>query len=170
MVRPPPWRTPLPPPAADRVLRAVDPRLRVARPNDGRALAALLREWARDEWETEPRDMHANIAAWLADPAPGFALLGERQGRPAGLALVQRTFAPPEFVVQLVLDDLYVARSARRQGIGRALVAGLVAIAPLVSARHISLTVRRDNAAARALYDAAGWHRTGDLLYERYLD
>ena len=33
----PPWRAPLDPDAADRALRALDPRLRVARPGDGRA-------------------------------------------------------------------------------------------------------------------------------------
>ena len=166
----PPWRVPLDPDAADQRLGQVDPRIRVARPADAPALTRLLREWARVEWAREPPDMERHITAWLADPAPGFALLSTNGDQPTGLALVQRTFAPPEFVVQLVLDDLYVARSARRQGLGRALVDGVVALAPLLSARHISLVVRRDNPGARALYSGAGWESTDDVLYEIYLD
>lgn len=166
----PPWRRPVDAEDADRRLRDVDPGLRIARPGDARALVSLLREWSRDEWAEEPPGLAGHMAAWLADPAPGFALLCARRGRPAGLALIQRTFAPPEFVVQLVLDDLYVARSARRQGVGRALVDGLVSLAPLLAARHVSLVVRRDNPGARALYEAAGWDSTDDVLYERYLD
>lgn len=166
----PPWRAPLDPQLADRTLAAVDPRLRVAQPGDAPALTALLREWARDEWAEEPPGLRRHLTAWLADPAPGFALVAAHRGRPAGLALIQRTFAPPEFIVQLVLDDLYVARAARRTGLGRALVNGLVAVAPLVSARHVSLAVRRDNPGAQALYAACGWEPTDDVLYERYID
>jgi GNAT superfamily N-acetyltransferase len=166
----PPWRVPLDADAADLALGRLDGRLRVARPGDARALTGLLREWARDEWAEEPRDLARNMGAWLADPAPGFALLATHRGQPAGLTLVQRTFAPPEFVVQLVLDDLYVAKAARRHGLGRVLVDGVVALAPLLGAKHVSLTVRRDNPGARALYEAAGWESTDDVLYEVYLD
>lgn len=170
MPAPPPWRAPLDADAADAALSAIDPRLRVARPGDARALTGLLREWARDEWAEEPPHLLRHMTAWLADPTPGFGLVAEHRGRPGGLALVQRTFAPPEFIVQLVLDDLYVARSARRSGLGRALVDGLVAVAPLLAVRHVSLTVRADNPGARALYAACGWASTDDLLYERYID
>lgn len=166
----PPWRAPLDPDTADAALAIVDPRLRIARPADAHGLTGLLREWARDEWTEEPPDLDRHMADWLADPSPGFALLAEHGGLPGGLALIQRTFAPPEFVVQLVLDDLYVARAARRQGLGSAIVRGLRAVAPLVQARHLSLTVRRDNPGARALYRACGWEPTDDLLYERYID
>lgn len=165
MAAPPPWRRPLDRAAADRALAQVDPRLRMAAPGDARAVVGLLREWARHGWDAEPAGMADNLVSWLADPHPGFALVACLRGRVAAVAIVQRAFAPPEGVVQLVLDDLYVARSSRRMGMGRALVRGLLAVAPLLDARHVSLTVRRDNHAARALYAACGLAPSSDLFY-----
>jgi GNAT superfamily N-acetyltransferase len=95
--------------------------------------------------------------------------------------------APPGGVVQLryrwgiwragfdcLLEDLYVAEEARRHGLGRALLEGAIARARVRGCRRMELDTNEDNAAARALYEAAGFvnDRFGgrDLYYRLLLD
>ena len=59
------------------------------------------------------------------------------------------------------LLTLAVEPSARRQGLGRALVDEFDAVARLRGAARGFLEVASDNAAAQALYAGAGWERTG---------
>ena len=71
------------------------------------------------------------------------------------------------FVMVRVLADeaeiltLAVAPEARRRGLGRALVGAAVAAAETAGARAVFLEVAEDNAAALALYEAAGFERAG---------
>jgi ribosomal protein S18 acetylase RimI-like enzyme len=73
-------------------------------------------------------------------------------GAPAGAALLDRDGA------DLRIVDLGVVASARRRGIGRAL---LTAVLERAGGRDVVLTVARDNAPARALYAAAGFAEEG---------
>lgn len=71
------------------------------------------------------------------------------------------------YVVALVVGpeaeiaDLAVAPEARRQGIGRALLAGTLAELKAVAVRTVYLEVRESNRAARTLYDAYGFEPVG---------
>lgn len=56
-----------------------------------------------------------------------------------------------------VLNDLYVAAGARRGGVARRLLDAAARFARDDGAARIVLETARDNAAARALYRAAGW-------------
>jgi len=62
---------------------------------------------------------------------------------------------------ELELLNVAVHPSARRQGIGRTLVAHLAAEARELGASRILLEVRRGNAGARALYTALGFVESG---------
>jgi ribosomal-protein-alanine N-acetyltransferase len=69
-------------------------------------------------------------------------------------------------LVWLVVDELHLLNVAtradrRRLGIGRGLVAALVAFARQSGARHVLLEVRRSNAPAIALYRGAGFEEVG---------
>lgn len=57
----------------------------------------------------------------------------------------------------------------RRHGLGRALLGAFEAAARSQGARRAFLEVRRDNAAARGLYEARGW-RTATLRRRYYAD
>ena len=78
--------------------------------------------------------------------------------------------ATPEvlgYVVALVIGpeaeiaDLAVAPEARRQGIGRALLAGALATLRAAAVRTVYLEVRESNRAARMLYQAYGFESVG---------
>jgi ribosomal-protein-alanine N-acetyltransferase len=57
------------------------------------------------------------------------------------------------------IQTLAVAESARRHGLGRTLVTGLIAEAAARGAREVFLEVRADNPGARALYDSLGFEQ-----------
>jgi GNAT superfamily N-acetyltransferase len=95
--------------------------------------------------------------------------------------------APPSGVVQLryrwgiwragfdcLIEDLYVAEDARGHGLGRALVDGAIARARERGCRRMELDTNENNAAARALYEGAGFvndpHGGRDLYYRLHLD
>jgi len=78
--------------------------------------------------------------------------------------------ATPEvrgYVVALVVGpeaeiaDLAVAPEARRQGIGRALLSGVLAELRAAAVRMVYLEVRESNRAARTLYESYGFESVG---------
>ena len=64
-----------------------------------------------------------------------------------------------------ILNDLFVDPDARRGGVGRSLLAAAARFARDDGAAGISLETGRDNAAARALYRAAGWNEDETQWY-----
>ena len=87
----------------------------------------------------------AGVAARGADIL-GYAMIGFRAGSSAGR-----------------LFTLAVHPSAGRQGLGSALLEACEAGARRRGAARVTLEVRSDNAAALALYGAAGYRNTGIL-------
>ena len=65
-----------------------------------------------------------------------------------------------------LLSDLYVAPSARRQGVGEALMNAARAHAEATGACGLQLETARDNLAGQALYDRLGYVR--DEVYYTY--
>lgn len=82
---------------------------------------------------------------------PHVFLLGDAQGFVVGRAVAD----------EAELLTLAVAPGARRRGVGGALVAAFEAEARDRGAAEAFLEVAEDNAAARALYAAAGYRETG---------
>ena len=69
-----------------------------------------------------------------------------------------------------ILNDLYVLPTNRRGGVARALMDAAADFARADGAAGISLETTRDNAPARALYRAAGWHEDATQWYSLRLD
>ncbi|MDQ3510284.1 MAG: GNAT family N-acetyltransferase [Pseudomonadota bacterium] len=84
-------------------------------------------------------------------------LLAERDGTAAGFTQLFPMFSSLHTTRVWVLNDLYVASDARRDGIARALLDAAARFARDDGAARIVLETNRDNTAARALYRAAGW-------------
>lgn len=90
----------------------------------------------------------------LGDTALGLVALDEN-GR--AIAYVGMLIAPDEGQITCVA----VHPSARRQGLGRALIDRLILEAAARGLEQISLEVRVSNEAAIALYERAGFYRAG---------
>lgn len=108
--------------------------------------------WSRAIWESmlTPRDDAAARAVFLAESARDLR----------GFVVVSAAGDAAE------LESIAVAQTARRQGIGRTLLAHATRWAASHGALRIELEVRASNQAARALYQEAGFTEQG--LRRRY--
>ena len=85
---------------------------------------------------------------------------------PIGFAQLYPTFCSVSAAPIFVLYDLYVNASARRGGIGRALMQACVEQARRAGAVRVELATAITNDATQALYEALGWVR--DSEFYRY--
>jgi GNAT superfamily N-acetyltransferase len=97
-------------------------------------------------------------------------LLAERGGEAIGFANLYPLFSSVRTTRLWLLNDLYVADGARRQGVARALLDAAAAFARERGAAGLMLETGRDNAPARALYRAAGWNEDATQWYSLSLE
>jgi ribosomal protein S18 acetylase RimI-like enzyme len=115
------------------------------------AFGAALADWQG------ANDQEARWRARLSIPG-GADFVAVVDGEPAGMASGIPTGDPA--VVELI--SMWVAPSARRRGVGRALIATVAAWGVAGGARRLRLAVAPDNPGAQALYHRAGFVDTGD--------
>ena len=92
-------------------------------------------------------------------------LLARRGGAMLGFAQLYPMFSSVRTAKTWILNDLYVDPAARRGGIARNLLDAAAKYAREDGAAGISLETTQDNAAARALYRAAGWNEDATQWY-----
>jgi len=125
-----------------------EPQVRAAGPERAEVFAALHlqafdRGWSADE-----------LKRVMEGPCT-FTLEAVRQEQPLGFIVVRAVAGEAEILTLAVHPD------ARRQGLGRALVESAAATAQTLGADAFWLEVATDNAAATALYAAAGFQAAG---------
>jgi ribosomal protein S18 acetylase RimI-like enzyme len=86
-------------------------------------------------------------------------------GRPAGFTQLYPMYSSVRTARTWILNDLYVDAAARRKGVARTLLDAAAQFARADGAACISLETTLDNAAARALYRAAGWNEDATQWY-----
>jgi ribosomal protein S18 acetylase RimI-like enzyme len=124
------------------------------------AVARLLCEF-RDWWgnsEPSDEDMLASVRR-IMEGGDGEYLLGAPAagGEPAGVAQIRFRWSVWKSAPDCWLEDLFVRETARREGLGRALVEAAVASARERGSRRIELDVNEENDPALALYAACGF-------------
>jgi ribosomal protein S18 acetylase RimI-like enzyme len=128
-------------------MTAPEPVVSTAHDEDAEAIRELLRG-SSNSFDVDAELQRRYARLWVARDRP--------EERPLGVALAW------EVVDEMHLIDLLVVPSARRRGLGRALVSAVVAYAERGAFRVVLLEVRRDNEAARALYGALGFELSGE--------
>ena len=88
-----------------------------------------------------------------------MVLLAESQGQAVGFTQLYPSFSSVSMARVFVLNDLYVAESARRMGVGEALLNAATDHARQLGAVRLSLTTNVQNLPAQSLYAAMGWER-----------
>jgi ribosomal protein S18 acetylase RimI-like enzyme len=94
-------------------------------------------------------------ARFLADPNDHLLIAYDDAGRPVGFVTGVET-THPDKGTEMFLYELGVDESARRQGIGRALVEALAALARERGCYGMFVLTNDDNVAAMASYRSAG--------------
>lgn len=122
---------------------------RLASPADLDAVLALdalcfHRPWTRADYERE-----------LADPSRCFIYLARRDGAVIAYCAFWRIFD------EIHVNNFAVHPDCRQRGVGRALLAHVLTEADAIGAPQATLEVRASNAAAIALYQAAGFVAAG---------
>jgi GNAT superfamily N-acetyltransferase len=97
-------------------------------------------------------------------------LLAERHGDALGFTHLYPLFSSVRTARVWLLNDLFVADAARRQGVARALLDAAVVFAREQGAAGLMLETGSDNAPARALYRAAGWNEDATQWYSLPLE
>lgn len=92
-------------------------------------------------------------------------LLAEIDGLAHGFTLLYPMFSSVRMARLWILNDLFVAPEARRNGLARALLDAAADFARSDGAAALMLETGRDNAPARALYRAAGWREDESQWY-----
>ena len=105
-----------------------------------------------------------------ASSSAGEATFLLAEGGPDGVAEIRLRPSIMTGALDAYLEELYVALSKRGQGLGRALLEAAMDVARGEGAARIELGTSEDDAAARALYEGAGFptaragRRPGDVL------
>ena len=93
-------------------------------------------------------------------------LAHDEQGAVLGFTQLYPLFSSVRMVRTWLLNDLFVAAPARRQGVAKALLEAAAAHAKKLGAASLSLSTAHDNLPAQALYESLGWRR--DMQYREY--
>ena len=130
-----------------------------AEPAEAATVARLIAEFG--EWWGQnvlpPDEIQASVERIMAGD-DGEYLLGAADDIDAsGVCQLRFRWSVWKSAEDCWLEDLYVRESARRSGLGRALVEAAVERARERGSKRIELDVNEDNAPARALYEACGF-------------
>lgn len=85
------------------------------------------------------------------------------EGEAVGFTQLYATFCSVELIPRLILYDLYVRESVRRQGFAKALMDRANAFARENGFNRLSLETAVDNLPGQALYEREGWERDVDF-------
>lgn len=91
--------------------------------------------------------------------------LVKADGEPVGFTQLYPSFSSVSAQRTWILNDLYVAKSARRSGIAKQLMEAAKQHAIETNAKGISLATAVDNAPAKALYDQLGYKQNDAFDY-----
>lgn len=90
----------------------------------------------------------------------------DEAGEGAGFVQLYPLFSSVRARRLYLLNDLFVAAQARRQGVAAALMHEAAAFARAAGAAGMTLSTAHDNEAAQRLYESLGWRR--DLQFREY--
>jgi len=108
---------------------------------------------------SDPQGAHAFLGARFAHHQSLILLALDATGTGLGFTQLYPLFSSVRMVRSYLLNDLFVAPPARRQGVAAALLREAAAHARALGAASLALSTGRDNAPAQALYESLGWQR-----------
>lgn len=106
------------------------------------------------------------LAERLTRSESQILLAFEPSGAGLGFTQLYPLFSSVRAVRTYLLNDLFVAAAARRQGVAKALLIEAADHARCLGAASLSLSTALDNLPAQALYESVGWQR--DVAFCEY--
>jgi GNAT superfamily N-acetyltransferase len=132
-------------------------------------LLPLMRAYC-DFYEVAPSDAALLVLsrALIADPQrDGIQMVArDGSGRAVGFATIYWTWQTLRAARAAVMNDLFVAESARGTGVAEALIAACADAARAHDAPHLLWQTAKDNHRAQAVYDRVGGRKSEWLDYD----
>jgi ribosomal protein S18 acetylase RimI-like enzyme len=138
-------------------------RVRPAAEGDLDDLVRLFRAYLDFYERPHPADRARGYLAERLEGGDSVVLVAEGQAGLVGFAQCYPTWSSLELSALWVLEDLFVTPSARRSGVGAALLETVVTAAEVASACEVVLETQHANAAAIALYERFGFTRSDEF-------
>lgn len=139
------------------------PGVWLAGPEEAATVSALLiefRDWLKRD-QPDDASLRSSVERLLEEGEAEYLLAATMPGAPAaGVCQLRYRYGIWLSGEDCWLEDLFVRDSARRAGLGAALVEGAVSRAAARGCRRIELDTTSDNAAALALYGRVGFSAT----------
>lgn len=131
-----------------------------AEPHEAESVARLMVEFRNHVGVQWPSDnaFLAGVERLIEQPDTTY-LLGapHEDAPPSGVAQLRFRYGLWWAAEDCLLEDLFVRGDARGNGLGRALLEGVVSVARERGCRRVELDVSEGNAPARALYESFGF-------------
>ena len=132
----------------------------LAGPDEAATVADLLvafRDHMGVDWPSENAFL-ASVERLMEDVNTDFVLGAvDADSPPVGVLQLRFRFSVWKAALDAWIEDVYVAESARRTGVGDALVTRAIERAAERGARRVELDCNEDNAGALALYERHGF-------------
>ena len=126
------------------------------------AMAAETEDLALD-----PQTVHAGVAAVVSDDRRGFYLVARSDGKAVGSLMITYEWSDWRNGNLWWIQSVYVAPSARKQGIFRLLYDNVISLAKQSGdAAGVRLYVEKDNRGAQEVYRKLGMSETAYRVFE----
>jgi ribosomal protein S18 acetylase RimI-like enzyme len=133
--------------------------IRQALLSDLDAVSILFDAYRQFYGQTSDEDAAKTFLRARFEHGQSVVLLAESQGQAVGFTQLYPSFSSVSMARVFVLNDLFVAPTARRLGVGEALLTAAADHARQLGAVRLSLNTDVQNLAAQALYASMGWER-----------
>jgi GNAT superfamily N-acetyltransferase len=131
--------------------------IRAAVAEDAATLVSLVHQFEKEEGKSTARLTVSDVLAQGFGARPRFrALMAERAGQAVGYAMFYPSYDSEYAAKGFYLQDLFVASGARRQGVGRALMAAVSRACLADGGCYLFWNALETNRAARAFYRRIG--------------
>ncbi len=86
-------------------------------------------------------------------------------GQPSGFTQLYPIFSSVRMKAAFLLNDLFVASTARNQGVAAGLLDAATQYGKATGAAYLMLQTGFENVQAQALYEKCGWKKARDFIY-----
>ncbi|KAA0011822.1 GNAT family N-acetyltransferase [Billgrantia pellis] len=141
--------------------------IRAATPDDLAPLSGLLDDYRQFYHQAPDIEGARRFLQARLERGDSHILVHEgAQGKLEGFVQLYPLFSTVRLAPLWLLNDLFVSPSARRSGIGRALMQAARELAESRGVGHLKLATLIENRTAQALYESLGWQR--DTIFHHY--